>query len=109
MLKRNFPTLSASGEFYRRRDEWIRHVEKKTEWDASVRLIGCYLAHRFNPNELYTWPMQSTIARELGFSVPTVKRAIATLVGAEFLNVRKIKRPNARRAVNHYRLVYPWD
>ena len=107
--KRNYHGLSESGVFYRDRDEWMRYVQTRTEWDASTRLVGCYIATRINPTTREAWPMQSTIAKDLGVSAPTVKRAVATLVGSQLLRVRLVKPRGGRRAVNHYALVHPAD
>lgn len=85
----------------------MRFVQTRTEWDASTRLIGCFIAIRANPKSRETWYMQSRIAEDLGLSGPTVKRAVATLIKAQLLRVRRVKPKGGRRAVNHYALISP--
>lgn len=42
--KRNYHGLTEAGLFYRERDEWLRYLTTRTEYDASTRLVG--LLHR---------------------------------------------------------------
>ena len=108
--KRNYHGLSDSGVFYRDRDEWLRYLTTRSDYDASTRVIGCYIALRINPETRETWPKQTTIADDTGLAVMTVKRAVWRLVSDRLLSVR-VRRPiiGGRNPVNHYSLVHPAD
>lgn len=106
-LKRNYHGLSESGVFYRDRDEWMRYVQGRTDMEVSVRLIGCYLALKMNPVSPEAFPMQTTMATELGVSLATVKRAIAQLLAFQLMRVRLVSVRRGKRPVNHYSLIHP--
>jgi len=106
--KRNYHGLSDSGVFYRDRDEWMRHLITRDDMEMSARAVGLYLALRVNPVDRKAWPQQATIAKELGLSLPTVKRAVKALVDDGLL-YRKQGRRGVKRAVNEYSLIHPAD
>lgn len=107
--KRNYHGLTEAGLFYRERDEWLRYLTTRTEYDASTRLVGCYIALRTNPETRETWPKQETIADDVGLSVMTVKRAVWRLVADRLLSVRVRRPTGGRNPINHYSLVHPAD
>lgn len=107
---RNFHGLSDEGEFYRERDEWVRHIQKQTEWDASWRLALIALAMRANPKSRTPYPKQTTIASEVGINVRTVRRAIQEAADEGLLLISKrraLYAPPGSKPVNHYSLVSP--
>ena len=68
----------------RDRDEWMRHIISlggKDGYDASTRLVALAIALATNPKNGMAWPMQSTLARQLGLSTKTVRRAVKTRSG----------------------------
>lgn len=108
-VKRNYHGLSVAGVFYRDRDEWMRHLAGRTDYDASTRMVGIAIALYTNPKSREAYPQQKTIARNLGLSIPTVKRAVALLAKDKILSVKLKRRKDAKRAVNHYSLIHPAD
>lgn len=102
--------LSLAGFAYRRRDLWIRHVleRPKSELSDSHKVVAIHLAMRTNPERPEAWPRQSTIARDLDMSVPTVKRAVKALVELELVAVRRVKGTRGH-PVNHYSLISFWE
>lgn len=52
--------------------------------------------------------MQSTVARDLGISVETVKRAVKKLKQFDLIEIRRVKGPRGH-PVNHYSLIMPWQ
>lgn len=108
-VKRNYHGLSSAGVFYRDRDEWMRHLAGRDGYDASTRLVGIAIALYTNPKSREAYPQQQTIARSIGLSVPTVKRAVALLVKDGLLHRRLKLRQGGKRAVNHYSLIHPAD
>jgi len=108
---RNFHGLTDSGEFYRQRDEWMRAVAA-LKMDPSVRLVCLRIALYTNPGSREARPRQTTLAKELRISVPTVKRAIALAVKRKILLVRRARVLGAARGskpVNHYSLIAPTE
>lgn len=104
---RNFHGLTDSGEFYRDRDEWLRFVASRDEWEASWRLVCMYIALRANPTSQEPYPRQSVIARDLGLSVATVKRGVKQAVKMGLLKPRQRVPAKGKKPVNHYQIVHP--
>lgn len=108
--RRNFHGLSDVGEFYRNRDEWVRHVLGRTEWDPSWRMVCVAIAMRANPDSREPFPKQTRIGEDLGLNKRTVRRAVSQAV-AEGLFVISKRRPlraqKGAKPVNHYALIPP--
>lgn len=107
--KRNFHGLTDSGTFYRDRDEWLRYVASRDEWEASWRLVCMYIALRSNPTSPEPYVRQKVIAKDLGVSVATVKRAVKRAVKESLLKPTPKVPPNGRKPVNHYLIRHPAD
>lgn len=106
---RNEPTLSLAGEWYRNRDEWVRHVLSRDYLSSECQRVGIFIAMHMNRYDNHTKHQQTTIAKDLHISVETVKRAVKKLREEGLLDRDQVRRGQRRRAVNHYYLVFPWD
>ena len=56
------------------------------------KLVGMIIAFHIHPKNLCWRIGQAAIARECGISIPTVKRAVAALVRAGFIEVKRTGR-----------------
>lgn len=108
--KRKRPELSEEGDFYRRRDEWLRHVLGRVDWDASWRVALAALAMRANPKSPAPYPKQERVSEDTGIHARTVRRAIREATEEGLLSVsrrRPLNAPKGAKAVNHYSLIPP--
>lgn len=108
--KRRAPQLSGEGEFYRRRDDWVRHIMGLKEWDASWRVALVAIAMRANPKSQTPYPKQERISEDTGVHPRTVRRAIQEAVNEGLLVVSKRRPlfgPKGAKPVNHYLLISP--
>jgi predicted transcriptional regulator len=105
---RNTPSLTLAGEWYRNRDEWIRHVLGRDYLSAETQRVGIYIALHMNRQDSHTKHQQTTIAKDLNISVETVKRATRKLREEGLIERDQVARGRRGRAVNHYFLIFPW-
>lgn len=106
---RNEPTLTLAGEWYRNRDEWVRHVLSRDYLSAECQRVAIFLAMHMNRTDNHTKHQQTTIAKDLHVSAITVKRAVKKLREEGLVDVEQVQRGRRRRAVNHYFLIFPWE
>ena len=106
---RNTPDLSPAGEWYRNRDEWIRHILGRDYLSSDCQRVGIFIAMHMNRIDGHTKHQQSTIAKDLGLSVETVKRAVKRLREEGLIDRQQVARGRRNRAVNHYMLIFPWQ
>jgi predicted transcriptional regulator len=105
---RNEPGLTIAGEWYRDRDEWIRHLLGRDYLSSDCQRVGIFIAMHMNRVDNHTKHQQTTIAKDLNLSVETVKRAVKKLREEGFIERDQVERGKRNRAVNHYFLIYPW-
>lgn len=101
--------LTEAGEWYRNRDEWVRHVIGRPYLTDAQRLIATFIAMHINRVEEHTKHQQTTIAKDLNLSVGTVKKATKKLIEEGLIARNQIRRGQRNRAVNQYRLIFPWS
>jgi hypothetical protein len=106
---RNEPELSEAGQWYRNRDEWIRHVLGRPYLTADCQRVGIFIAMHMNRRDNHTKHQQTTIAKDLDLSVMTVKRSVKKLREEGLIDREQVKRGMRNRAVNHYRLIFAWE
>lgn len=105
---RNVPELSIAGEWYRERDEWVRHVLGRDYLSADCQRVGIFIAMHMNRIDNHTKHQQSTIAKDLGLHVMTVRKAVKKLREEGLIDREQVARGKRNRAVNHYFLIFPW-
>jgi len=101
--------LSEAGQWYRDRDEWIRHVIGRPYLSADCQRVGIFIAMHMNRRDNHTKHQQKTIAKDLNLSPVTVKRAVAKLIDEGLISKDQVQRGRRNRAVNHYRLIFAWQ
>jgi len=106
---RNNPGLSIAGEWYRDRDEWIRHVLGRPYLSPDCQRVAIFIAMHMNRKDNHTKHQQRTIAKDLNLNPSTVKRAVAKLVDEMLIAKEQVRRGVRNRAVNHYRLIFAWE
>jgi len=107
-------TLSLSGMFYRRRDEWIRHIirlkkegEPRTDLSPVEKIVAVYIAETINPKS-QTWIIsQARIAADLGVNEKCVKNAVMKLRRLGLLETRRVKVEGKVKLFNAYSIVSP--
>lgn len=104
----NQAELSLAGEWYRNRDEWVRHVLGRDYLSSDCQRVGIFIALHMNRRDNHTKHQQTTIAKDLNLSVATVKRAVKKLSEEGLIDLEKVTRGKRNRAVNHYFLIFPW-
>jgi biotin operon repressor len=107
-MLQNHRQLSEAGEWYRDRDEWVRHVIGRPYLTPDQRNVGVFIAMHMNRHDSHTKHQQTTIAKDLNISVVTVKRATKKLREEGLIERDQVVRGRRGRAVNHYRLIFPW-
>jgi DNA-binding MarR family transcriptional regulator len=100
--------LTDAGKWYRDRDEWVRHVIGRPYLTDAQRLIATFIAMHINRSENHTKHQQTTIAKDLNLSVVTVKKATKRLIEESLIERTQVRRGQRNRAVNQYRLIFPW-
>lgn len=105
---RNVPELSPAGEWYRNRDEWVRHVLGRDYLSADCQRVGIFIALHMNRIDNHTKHQQTTIAKDLNIGVATVKRSVKKLREEGLIDLERVTRGRRNRAVNHYYLIFPW-
>ena len=105
----NEPELSEAGQWYRDRDEWIRHIIGRPYLSADCQRVGIFIAMHMNRRDNHTKHQQKTIAKDLNLSASTVKRAVGRLVDEGFITKDQVQRGQRNRAVNRYRLIFAWQ
>jgi predicted transcriptional regulator len=105
---RNEPELSEAGQWYRDRDEWIRHVLGRSYLTADCQRVGIFIAMHMNRRDNHTKHQQKTIANDLNLNPSTVKRAVAKLIDEGLISKDQVQRGRRGRAVNQYRLIFAW-
>lgn len=105
---RNEPVLTPAGEWYRNRDEWVRHVLGRDYLSSDCQRVGIFIALHMNRHDGHTKHQQTTIAADLNLSVETVKRAVKKLREEGLIDRDQVRRGHRNRAVNHYMLIFPW-
>lgn len=101
--------LSDAGHWYRERDEWIRHVLGRNYLSSDCQRVGIFIAMHMNRRDNHTKHQQTTIAKDLNLSVLTVKRSVKKLREEGLIDRAQVQRGQRNRAVNHYRLICPWE
>ena len=99
--------LTASGRFYRTRDDWVRYVldRPKDEFTIADKAIGVKIAMTTNPKQGRYSISQARIAKDLGLAEQTVKNAVVKFRKAGLLDIEKRKIGTNTKAFNFYRLV----
>lgn len=105
----NQPKRSIIGEWYYQRDEWMRELSENTDVSIMARLVGIHVALRINRGKRVAEHKQATIAKQLGITEQTVKKALRELRKHELIHVDQIRAGPRNRAVNHYSLKYAWE
>ncbi len=105
----NEPELSEAGHWYRNRDEWTRHILGRPYLSADCQRVGIFIAMHMNRRDNHTKHQQKTIAKDLNLSPSTVKRAVGKLIDEGLIEKEQVQRGRRNRAVNHYRLIFPWE
>ncbi len=105
----NAPKLSLAGEWYRRRDEWLRSITENSDLSLSARLVGLHIGLRTSRADRKITHMQTTIAKQTGLKPETVRSALRELRKAELIRAEKGQRGRSGRAMNHYELIYEWE
>jgi biotin operon repressor len=99
--------LSLSGMFYRRRDDWIKHVLKRPKAELShvEKLVGIYIAETINPKDREWVTSQERIADDMEIGIRIVKSAVSKLRKEGLLKVRKARVPGNPKLFNSYSIV----
>lgn len=99
--------LSLSGLFYRRRDDWIKHVLKRPKAQLShvEKLVGIYIAETINPKDREWVTSQERIAEDMEIGIRIVKSAVSKLRAEGLLMVRKARVPGNQKLFNSYSIV----
>ena len=105
---RNDPGLSLAGEWYRDRDEWVRHILGRDYFSSDCQRVGIFIAMNMNRRDNHTKHQQTTIAKDLNLGLATVKRAVKKLIEEGWIDREQVRRGRRNRAVNHYFLIFPW-
>ncbi|MCV0371632.1 helix-turn-helix domain-containing protein [Filomicrobium sp.] len=101
--------LTPAGQWYRNRDEWIRHVLGRDYLTADCQRVGIFIAMHMNRRDNHTKHQQKTIAKDLNLSIETVKRSVKKLREEGLIDRDQVMRGRRNRAVNLYWLVFPWQ
>lgn len=101
--------LSPAGQWYRNRDEWIRHVLGREYLTADCQRVGIFIAMHMNRYDNHTKHQQTTIAKDLNLHVMTVRKAVKKLREEGLIDRDQVARGKKNRAVNHYYLIFPWS
>lgn len=101
--------LTEAGKWYRNRDEWIRHIVSRPYLTDAQKLVGTFIAMHMNRTDNHTKHQQTTIAKDIDVHVDTVKRAVKKLREEGLLDREQVQRGRRNRAVNLYRLIFPWE
>ena len=101
------PKLTASGRFYRSRDDWVRYVldRPKTQFTVVDKAIGVKIAMTTNPKKSAYSISQARIASDLGVAEQTVKNAVGKFRRAGLLDIEKRQIGKNSKAFNFYRIV----
>lgn len=105
---RNTPTLSLAGEWYRDRDEWVRHILGRDYLSSDCQRVAIFIAMNMNRRDNHTKHQQTTIAKDLNLHVMTVRKAVKKLRDEGLIDREQVARGKRNRAVNHYFLIFPW-
>lgn len=99
--------LSLSGIFYRRKDEWIRHILKrpKAEYSHVEKLVAIYIAETINPADREWTTSQARIAEDMDIGIRIVKSAVAKLRDDGLLKMRRVKLLGKPKRFNCYSIV----
>lgn len=99
--------LSLSGVFYRRRDEWIKHVLRlpKAELSHVEKLIGVYIAETINPEKRAWITSQERIAADLELGIRVVKSAVVKLKKMGLLATKRARVNGNSKLFNSYSIV----
>ncbi len=76
----------------------------KSDLPHRARIVYLYLEQRANRDGI-CWPSQKRIAKDLGISVSTVKRAIGDLKTKKFLSSKNRYRENGSCSSNEYMIL----
>lgn len=99
--------LSLAGLFYRRRDDWIKHILKRPKADYShvEKLVAIYIAETINPEDRGWITSQERIADDMEIGIRVVKSAVSKLRADGLLEVRKARVNGNSKLFNSYSLV----
>ena len=106
-------SLSLAGMFYRRRDEWIRHVirmrrvDPKRDLSSVEKLVAVYIAETLNPKSQSWIISQARIAADLEVDEKSVKNAVMKLRRMGLLETRRVKVEGNAKRFNAYSIVSP--
>lgn len=105
---KNDQGLSLAGEWYRDRDEWVRHILSRQYLTADYQRVGIFIAMHMNRIDNHAKHQQTTIAKDLNLHVMTVRKAVKKLRDEGLIDRDQVTRGRRNRAVNHYYLIFPW-
>jgi len=100
-------TLSLSGMFYRRRDDWIRHILKrpKDSYSYVEKLVAIYIAETINPKDQAWVTSQDRIASDMEIGIRVVKSAVAKLKDDGLLTAKRTRISGNAKTFNSYSIV----
>jgi DNA-binding MarR family transcriptional regulator len=100
-------TLSLSGMFYRRRDDWIKFVLEipKAELSFTEKAIAIFIAEKMNPRDQSWVISQERIAKALGLKIRIVKSAVAKLKERGLIRTRRTRLNGKPKLFNAYEIV----
>ncbi len=106
-MKTEKKELSLSGVFYRRRDDWIRHVLKLPKADLShvEKLIAIYIAETINPDKRAWITSQERIAADLEVGIRVVKSAVVKLKKMGLIETKRTRVSGNSKLFNSYSIV----
>lgn len=107
MIKNARKELSLPGVFYRRRDDWIRHILKrpKAEFSAVEKLVAIYIAETINPDDREWITSQEKIAADMEVGVRIVKSAVSKLKKQGLLKAKRKRVSGNSKLFNSYAIV----
>ena len=99
--------LSKSGLFYRRREDWIRHILRlpKAELSFAEKAISIYIAETLNPDAQSWVTSQARIAADLEVKERIVKSTVAKLKKMGLIKTRRTRLNGNPKMFNAYEIV----
>jgi len=106
-MKKQVKELSLSGIFYRRRDQWIKHVltAPKDRLSHVEKLVAVYIAGTINPESRAWVTSQERIASDMDIGVRIVKSAVAKLRDEGLLETKRVRVNGNPKRFNAYSIV----
>lgn len=106
-MKKAEKELSLSGIFYRRRENWIRHVLRlpKDKLSHVEKLVAIYIAETTNPKERSWVTSQGRIATDLGVGIRVVKNSVVKLRKLGLIVTCRVRISANSKLFNSYSIV----